>query len=175
MLQAFRIGDLAIATFPFEVFAEIGLEIKAKSPFAPDLHGLARQRLGRLPADAGASTRSAATRRGSAPTASNSMRRAIMTDALLEMLAGLKRAHAVGRPARASGRAPAAGRACRERCGRLIRCAAHGDLAGACLSTGAVYDGAGTNFSLFSGAGHRVELCLFDEAGPRDPPAASRK
>ena len=34
VLQAVRIGDLAIATFPFEVFAEIGLEIKAKSPFA---------------------------------------------------------------------------------------------------------------------------------------------
>ena len=33
LLQAFRIGDLAVATFPFEVFAEIGLEIKEKSPF----------------------------------------------------------------------------------------------------------------------------------------------
>jgi len=30
---------------------------------------------------------------------------------------------------------------------------------------GAVYDGAGTNFSLFSEVAERVELCLFDEAG----------
>jgi hypothetical protein len=33
ILQAVRVGDLAICTIPFEVFVEIGLEIKAKSPF----------------------------------------------------------------------------------------------------------------------------------------------
>lgn len=33
ILQAFRIGDLGIAAIPFEVFTEIGLEIKSKSPF----------------------------------------------------------------------------------------------------------------------------------------------
>ncbi len=33
MLQAFRIGDLGIASIPFEVFTEIGLEIKGRSPF----------------------------------------------------------------------------------------------------------------------------------------------
>jgi hypothetical protein len=33
VLQAFRIGDLAVAAIPFETFTEIGLEIKAKSPF----------------------------------------------------------------------------------------------------------------------------------------------
>lgn len=32
-LQAMRIGDLAIVAMPFEVFAEMGLELKAKSPF----------------------------------------------------------------------------------------------------------------------------------------------
>ncbi|TWT53066.1 Neutral/alkaline non-lysosomal ceramidase [Rubripirellula amarantea] len=33
-LQAFRIGNLAIAALPFEVFVEIGLELKEKTPFA---------------------------------------------------------------------------------------------------------------------------------------------
>jgi glycogen operon protein len=30
---------------------------------------------------------------------------------------------------------------------------------------GSTYDGAGTNFALFSEVGERVELCLFDDAG----------
>lgn len=34
LIQAVRIGDLAICTLPFEVFVEIGLEIKGKSPAA---------------------------------------------------------------------------------------------------------------------------------------------
>ncbi len=33
LIQAIRIGDQAIVSMPFEVFVEIGLEIKAKSPF----------------------------------------------------------------------------------------------------------------------------------------------
>ncbi|MBS0208017.1 MAG: hypothetical protein JSS27_03590 [Planctomycetes bacterium] len=33
VIQAFRIGDLGIASIPFEVFTETGLEIKARSPF----------------------------------------------------------------------------------------------------------------------------------------------
>ncbi|MHC4227764.1 MAG: hypothetical protein ACYSW0_10095 [Planctomycetota bacterium] len=33
VLQTFRIGDLGVCAIPFEVFVEIGLEIKAKSPF----------------------------------------------------------------------------------------------------------------------------------------------
>jgi hypothetical protein len=32
-MQTFGIGDLGVAAIPFEVFTEIGLEIKAKSPF----------------------------------------------------------------------------------------------------------------------------------------------
>ena len=39
---------------------------------------------------------------------------------------------------------------------------------------GATYDGAGTNFSLFSEVAERVELCLFDDAGPGDPGRAAR-
>ena len=35
ILQVIRIGDLGIAAIPCEVFAEIGLEIKQKSPFKP--------------------------------------------------------------------------------------------------------------------------------------------
>jgi neutral ceramidase len=35
IIQAFRIGDLAIAQIPCEVFVEIGLGIKANSPFKP--------------------------------------------------------------------------------------------------------------------------------------------
>ena len=35
ILQAFRLGDLAIAAIPCEVFVEIGLELKQKSPFEP--------------------------------------------------------------------------------------------------------------------------------------------
>lgn len=32
-LQAFRIGELGVTAIPFEVFTEIGLELKARSPF----------------------------------------------------------------------------------------------------------------------------------------------
>ena len=34
ILQTFRVGEMAVCAIPFEVFVEIGLEIKAKSPFA---------------------------------------------------------------------------------------------------------------------------------------------
>lgn len=34
ILQVFSIGDLGIAAIPFEVFAQIGLDIKSRSPFA---------------------------------------------------------------------------------------------------------------------------------------------
>ena len=35
ILQAVRIGDLGIGAIPFEVFSEIGLELKARSPLKP--------------------------------------------------------------------------------------------------------------------------------------------
>lgn len=35
LMQTFRIGEVGVAAIPFEVFTEIGLEIKAKSPFKP--------------------------------------------------------------------------------------------------------------------------------------------
>lgn len=35
LLQVFRIGEVAIAAIPAEVFVEIGLELKKKSPFKP--------------------------------------------------------------------------------------------------------------------------------------------
>lgn len=35
IVQTHRIGDLAVATMPFEVFAEIGLELKQRSPIQP--------------------------------------------------------------------------------------------------------------------------------------------
>jgi hypothetical protein len=34
-LQAVRIGELGISAIPFEVFSEIGLELKARNPFKP--------------------------------------------------------------------------------------------------------------------------------------------
>lgn len=50
ILQAFSIGDLGIAAIPFEVFAETGLEIKAKSPFGKSFTiGLANGGYGYLP------------------------------------------------------------------------------------------------------------------------------
>lgn len=35
VMQAFRIGDMAVAAIPFETFAETGLELKVKSPIKP--------------------------------------------------------------------------------------------------------------------------------------------
>ena len=50
ILQAFRVGELGIAAIPFEVFTEIGLEIKEKSPFAQSLTiSLANGSYGYLP------------------------------------------------------------------------------------------------------------------------------
>jgi neutral ceramidase len=49
-LQTLRIGDLAITAIPFEVFTEIGLELKEKSPFKPTFNiSLANGSYGYLP------------------------------------------------------------------------------------------------------------------------------
>jgi neutral ceramidase len=49
-VQALRIGNMAIATFPGEAFVELGLEVKAKSPFKPTfLIELANDYRGYLP------------------------------------------------------------------------------------------------------------------------------
>lgn len=49
-LQALRVGDLAIATIPFEAFVEIGLQVKDKSPFgATFVVSLANGAYGYLP------------------------------------------------------------------------------------------------------------------------------
>ncbi len=49
-VQAIRIGDLAVCTIPFEVFAEIGLDLKARSPFSQTMViSAANGRYGYLP------------------------------------------------------------------------------------------------------------------------------
>lgn len=49
-LQAIRIGDFAVCGIPFEVFVEIGLELKKRSPFPQTMViGLANGRHGYLP------------------------------------------------------------------------------------------------------------------------------
>jgi len=50
IIQTFKVGDLGIAGIPFEVFAETGLEIKARSPFEKSFTiGLANGGYGYLP------------------------------------------------------------------------------------------------------------------------------
>lgn len=89
VLQAVRIGDLAIVTFPFEVFAEIGLEIKAKSPFAQTFTiSLANGSEGYLPTLRQHELGGYETWLGTNRVEVEAARK--MTDALLEMLAGLR-------------------------------------------------------------------------------------
>lgn len=89
LLQAFRIGDLAIATFPFEVFAEIGLEIKAKSPFAQTFTtSLANGSEGYLPTSRQHALGGYETWIGTSRVELDAAR--LMTDALLDMLATLE-------------------------------------------------------------------------------------
>jgi neutral ceramidase len=88
LLQTFRIGDLAIATFPFEVFAEIGLEIKARSPFPQTFTtSLANGSEGYLPTKRQHALGGYETWFGTSRVELDAAR--IMTDALLEMLGGM--------------------------------------------------------------------------------------
>jgi len=98
VLQAFAIGDLAITTFPFEVFAEIGLEIKAKSPFAQTFTtSLANGSEGYLPTRRQHELGGYETWLGTNRVELDAAR--LMTDALLQMLADLKASAPAARPA----------------------------------------------------------------------------
>jgi neutral ceramidase len=89
ILQAFRIGDLAITTFPFEVFAEIGLEIKARSPLPQTFTtSLANGSEGYLPTARQHALGGYETWLGTNRVELDAARK--MTDALLEMLGALR-------------------------------------------------------------------------------------
>jgi len=88
-LQALRIGGLAIATIPFEAFVEIGLELKAKSPF-PDTFtvSLANGAYGYLPTAAHHDLGGYETWLGTNQVEVRAAPKIV--DALLQMLAQLK-------------------------------------------------------------------------------------
>ncbi|BCS34746.1 hypothetical protein TBR22_A39720 [Luteitalea sp. TBR-22] len=89
VLQAHRIGDLAIATFPFEVFAEIGLEIKARTPFPQTFTtSLANGSEGYLPTERQHALGGYETWLGTNRVQLDAAR--LMTNTLLGMLADLK-------------------------------------------------------------------------------------
>jgi neutral ceramidase len=91
VLQALVIGNLAITTFPFEVFAEIGLEIKARSPFGQTFTtSLANGSEGYLPTSRQHALGGYETWLGTNRVELDAARR--MTDTLLAMLTDLKRA-----------------------------------------------------------------------------------
>jgi len=63
------------------------------------------------------------------------------------------------------------------RSGHRFHTFAHANLARQLLSLGATYDGAGTNFALFSEVATEVELCLVDSTGTEQqlPPAGEHR
>ncbi len=89
IIQAIRIGELAIVSLPFEVFVEIGLEIKEKSPF-PDTFtiSLANGSLGYLPTPRQLELGGYETWIGTSKFEKDSSE--ILTRQLLEMLAELR-------------------------------------------------------------------------------------
>ncbi len=87
-LQAVRIGDLAVCGIPFETFAEIGLDLKDRSPFKQTMViGLANGRHGYLPTPPQHRLGGYETWLGTNVVQEDAS--VILTDNLLEMLADL--------------------------------------------------------------------------------------
>ena len=89
-IQAIRIGDFAVVGYPFETFCEIGLEVKAKSPFPQTMViGLANGRYGYLPTPAEHRLGGYETWLGTNNVQEDTS--VILTEQLLQMLGELKR------------------------------------------------------------------------------------
>lgn len=89
-LQALRVGNLAVCTVPFETFAEIGLELKRRSPFPRTMVvGIANGSHGYLPTPAQHKLGGYETWLGTNRVQEDAS--TIIVDALLQMLAELKR------------------------------------------------------------------------------------
>ena len=87
-LQALRIGDLAVCAIPFETFAEIGLDLKRRSPFPRTMViGIANGSYGYLPTPEQHQLGGYETWLGTNRVQEDSS--VILTDQLLEMLAEL--------------------------------------------------------------------------------------
>lgn len=88
-IQAIRVGDVAVCGFPFETFAEIGLEMKKRSPFPQTIVvGLANGRHGYLPTPEQHKLGGYETWLGTNVVQEDAS--VILTDNLLEMLGELK-------------------------------------------------------------------------------------
>ncbi len=91
-VQAIRIGDFAVCGFPFETFAETGLDVKKRSPFPQTMViGLANGRHGYLPTPAQHKLGGYETWLGTNVVQEDTS--VILTDNLIEMLAELKKEH----------------------------------------------------------------------------------
>lgn len=90
-IQAIRIGELAVCAIPFEVFVEIGLDLKKRSPFPQTMViGLANGRHGYLPTPEHHQLGGYETWIGTNVVQEDAS--VILTNHLLEMLAELKKA-----------------------------------------------------------------------------------
>lgn len=91
VVQALRIGDLGICTIPFETFAEIGLDLKKRSPFGRTMViGLANGSNGYLPTPEQHKLGGYETWLGTCSVQEDAS--VILVGQLLEMLAELKKA-----------------------------------------------------------------------------------